>query len=457
MPKTDIDYGNTIIYKIYCKDTNIKDLYVGHTTNFVQRKYAHKMCVISNYENSKLYKIIRENGGWDNWTMEIVDFFNCNNQYEARIKEQQYFISLNANLNSVEPVPREKINEIEKKIIPVGKVGDIFYCKYCDYTCKRKDNFDKHLVTPKHNNSIFVNQKVGKVGKVGKTRKSVTHMIDTSYACDKCSEKYISRSGLWRHKQKCKTINIQSSNDVGVESIENTIEPIFYNGKDISNLKPEECSLDIIMHLVKQNEEFQKIMMDQNHKFLEIQEQMINFSGSTTNINSHNKTMNNQFNLNLFLNETCKDAMNINDFIDYVTVNLDDFENFGKVGYPKALGEIIVRNLNELDIKIRPIHCSDLKREVLHVKHDGVWHSDDSQKFIKKSITYVANKNIRQRPLWQDENPESKNCLTSTYERFNNICLASLGPATDEQEADFLKKITTTIAKQVVIDKKKKY
>ena len=303
-----------------------------------------------------------------------------------------------------------------------------YNCEICHYNCSRKQSFDRHLQSQKHSTNVSCQNKQNY----------------KLHVCKTCNTEFKDRAGLWRHNKKCTCADTDK------------IEPIFYNGKDISNLKPEECSLDIIMHLVKQNEEFKKIMIDQNKNMVEI---MSHNQIVTTNntINSNNKTMNNQFNLNLFLNETCKDAMNINEFIDYVTVNLDDFENFGKVGYPKALGEIIVRNLNELDIKMRPIHCSDLKREVLHVKHDGVWHSDDSQKFIKRSITYVANKNIRQRPLWQDENPESKNCLTSTYERFNNICLASLGPATDEQEADFLKKITTTIAREVVIDKKKKY
>jgi len=325
------------------------------------------------------------------------------------------------------------------------KISKKFECKKCDYCCSKNSEWNKHILTSKHinrtNSGDFEQKKTVPVN------------------CNFCDTLYKSRSGLWNHMKKCAVLQ-KNKNDMISKQNEkcyqeqSQIEPIFYNGKDISNLKPEECSLDIIMHLIKQNDEFKHIMIDQNKNIVEM---MAHTQNVTTNINSHNKTMNNQFNLNLFLNETCKDAMNINDFIDYVTVNLDDFENFGKVGYPKALGEIIVRNLNELDVKIRPIHCSDLKREVLHVKHDGVWHSDDSQKFIKRSITYVANKNIRQRPLWQDENPESKNCLTSTYERFNNICLASLGPATDEQEADFLKKITSTIAREVVIDKKKKY
>ena len=337
---------------------------------------------------------------------------------------------------------------MNEKSTPLRLKKTLFYrCEICDFVSHKKLDYVKHLHTKKHFSKINgseINEK--------STENQQKNSFLGKTTCQQCEKVFKDRSGLWRHSKTCKTINIQSSN----HEVSPEIEPIFYNGKDISNLKPEECSLDIIMHLVKQNDEFKQIMIDQNKNIIE----MMNTQSITNNnntINSHNKTTNNQFNLNLFLNETCKDAMNINEFIDYVTVNLDDFENFGKVGYPKALGEIIVRNLNELDIKIRPIHCSDLKREVLHVKHDGVWHSDDSQKFIKRSITYVANKNIRQRPLWQDENPESKNCLSTTYERFNNICLASLGPATDEQEADFLKKITSTIARQVVIDKKKKY
>ena len=111
MPKTLIDYSNTVIYKITCNDTSVKDVYVGHTTNFVQRKYAHKQnCINSKSTNHKckLYSIIRANGGWTNWTIEIVQIFNCNDHYEARIKEQEYFILLNATLNSIETMPKPK-------------------------------------------------------------------------------------------------------------------------------------------------------------------------------------------------------------------------------------------------------------------------------------------------------------------------------------------------------------
>jgi len=194
---------------------------------------------------------------------------------------------------------------------------------------------------------------------------------------------------------------------------------------------------------VKENREFQKQMFEMIKD---------NIGGNNT-INSHNKTMNN-FNLQFFLNETCKDAMNINDFIEYVKVKLEDFEHFGEVGYPRALGDIIIRNLNELEVHQRPIHCSDIKREVLYIKHDGVWHNDLARDFMKRSIMYIAHKNIKQIPIWLEANPESKNHHSKTFERYNKMFRASLGASNDEEQHDFLKKITSIVAKEVVIDKK---
>ena len=127
MPKKEIDYSNTIIYKITCKDPNITDVYVGHTTNFVQRKHAHKQGCINNKShnyNCKVYETIRNNNGWDNWNMEIINFFNCKDHYEARQKEQEYFILLKATLNSIEPLPLAKPKNITINVV------DLFIVKY---------------------------------------------------------------------------------------------------------------------------------------------------------------------------------------------------------------------------------------------------------------------------------------------------------------------------------------
>ena len=140
MPKLEIDYSNTIIYKITCKDKSIKEIYVGHTTNFVQRKYTHKQSCNNNY-NSKLYNIIRNNGGWNNWEMIMLEFFNCKNSIEARIKEQEYYEKLQATLNSVEPLPQKKQILSNDNITQI----EMFSCKRCGYSTIIKGDFNKHL------------------------------------------------------------------------------------------------------------------------------------------------------------------------------------------------------------------------------------------------------------------------------------------------------------------------
>ena len=193
MPKitTEIDYSNTIIYKIMCKDTSVQELYVGHTTNFVQRKHAHKQSCgnpKSPNHNCKLYTIIRENGGWTSWRMEIVNFFNCNNQCEARIKEQEYFISLNATLNSVEPMPSPKPKPPVKIVHIVTEMDETsgkFMCNVCDFKCNKESDWHRHLATSKHKNR--------------------TNLVPTNvkeYACN-CGNKYKHASSLWNHHRNC--------------------------------------------------------------------------------------------------------------------------------------------------------------------------------------------------------------------------------------------------------------
>jgi len=194
MPKTEIDYSNTIIYKITCKDPTVKDVYVGHTTNFVQRKHAHKQSCTNNKSSNydcKLYEVIRNNGGWNNWFMEIVGFFNCNDHYEARKKEQEYFELLRATLNSIEPMPKPKPkianggqlsekneyyceickvkfqnskcmdihNQSKKHIKKQNNVSEQnnvinksnnYQCKYCDYNTRKQCDYNKHMLTRKH-------------------------------------------------------------------------------------------------------------------------------------------------------------------------------------------------------------------------------------------------------------------------------------------------------------------
>jgi len=243
MPKTEIDYSNTIIYKISCNDESVKDLYVGHTTNFVQRKHAHKQGCINmksaNYK-CKLYQKIRENGGWNNWTMEIVNFFNCKDHYEARIKEQEYFILLNATLNAVEPFPKPKeIVKIAKQIIEdktknnnitvtpeeLPKIPYKFLCEICNYKSNKQSEFNKHILTNKH-----------------KTLQKSTYIQNNNktYICE-CGSKYKHASSLWNHKKKCETIINKNTNNTQIISTNN-----------------EDTYKELVISILKQNTEIMK-------------------------------------------------------------------------------------------------------------------------------------------------------------------------------------------------------
>ena len=228
MPKTNINYSNTIIYKITCRDPLINDLYVGHTTNFVQRKHVHKQRCINeknvNYK-LKLYETIRNNGNWENWKMEIINFFKCKNHYDAIKKEQEYFISLKATLNSIEHYAIKKPkelnnstsqsfncancnmsfnNEIElqhhnetKKHIKNSKETTAqepqsimfkYKCNICDYNTNRKSQYERHVNTSKHQ-ALVKNNHI---------------LVKDELKCSNCNKTYIDRSGLWKHNKNCK-------------------------------------------------------------------------------------------------------------------------------------------------------------------------------------------------------------------------------------------------------------
>ena len=239
--KTVLDYSNTIIYTITCKDTSIKELYVGHTTNFVQRKHAHKQSCMnpkSNNHKCKLYSIIRENGGWTNWIMEIVHFFKCNDQCEARTKEQEYFILLNATLNSVEPMPAPKPKtpvKIVPSVIEPYNLQKTYHCELCNFKCSKKYNYAKHLMTPKHTHRT--------------TNSGFMPKNAAQFICNTCNKCYKARNSLWYHQQKCKPIITQAD-----ESDNFVIDKEFV----MSILKQ---NADII----KENSELTNLMME-SHK-----------------------------------------------------------------------------------------------------------------------------------------------------------------------------------------------
>ena len=419
MPKNYIDYSNTLIYKIICKDSDVKDLYVGHTTNFVQRKHFHKQNCINekstNYQ-CRLYKTIRENGGWNNWSMEIVSFFNCQDNYEARMKEHEYFNLLNATLNSIEPLPKPKEKmpivssnktiEINNKISIIKKYEQ-YTCDLCDFICYKKSNYETHLLSSKHKNRV----------KLSNFEKQPCNQ----FICENCNKTYKARNSLWYHIKKCHSVDDETN-----------------------NTKNEPTDKELIMILMKENSEMKNLVLEVCQKI-----QPNNIINNNTTTNSHNKT----FNLNVFLNEECKDAMNIMDFVDSLKIQLSDLENVGKLGFVDGISNIIVKNLKAMDTNKRPVHCSDSKREVMYVKDDNKWEKDNKEnKKLKKAIKHIAHKNSKMLPEFKAKYPDCIYSDSKKSDQYNILkieVMGGYGDNDDEKENKIIRKI----AKEVIIDK----
>ena len=249
MPKVDIDYSNTVIYKIICKDKSITDLYVGHTTNFVQRKYSHKQLCDSKLANNKLYNVIHEHGGWDNWEMLTIETFNCKNKFEALTKEQEYYEKLQATLNSIEPLPATKIVSSES-LNNIENIGS-FLCKRCCYSTNIKCDFIKHLhrISPCKPELSDIEVTILHPEYFIKKNKDHKHI------CEFCLQGFSLASGKYVHKKTCSAKIIQEEQKEQMtkqleeqkEQIEEQKEHLKYQAIKIKQLeKTLEAAINII-------------------------------------------------------------------------------------------------------------------------------------------------------------------------------------------------------------------
>jgi hypothetical protein len=290
------------------------------------------------------------------------------------------------------------------------KVASKFYCYVCDYNTSKKSSYDKHLSTDKHknneNDSKMVVEDSEKSPKVAK------------YECE-CGKIYKYDSGYYRHKKNCLGENVIIDNDVPTDK-------------------------ELILMLIKQNSQ----LIQQNSDLVK------NGTHNTTisnNTNSHNKTFNMQF----FLNETCKDAMNIMDFVNSIKIQLCDLENVGKVGFVDGISSIIVKNLNLLDETKRPVHCADTKREVMYVKDENKWEKEDEdKKKIRKMIKYVTHKNTKLMKEFREKYPgceKSESKYSNSYDKLIIEAFGGKGDNDEEKENKIIRKISkaTTIDKNV--------
>jgi hypothetical protein len=213
--------------------------------------------------------------------------------------------------------------------------------------------------------------------------------------------------------------------------------------------KPEDfMNTNIFYELIKQNNEFKTLLIEQNNKIMELAKEKSLTINNTTNNNQ-------SFNMNFFLNEQCKDALDIMDFVNSLQLSLSDLENTGKVGYVKGISDIFLRGLRELDVYKRPIHCSDLKREVLYVKDNDIWEKDEDNKKVKKAIQHIGGRNFKQFKEWVDVNPEARDVRTKKHDQYVNILTRCTGGADKDEDEALFNKIVTNVAKEVHIDKNK--
>ena len=293
------------------------------------------------------------------------------------------------------------------EIVKVAKKStNSYFCEICDYKTFRKFNYDKHKLTSKHletqNGNIFCS----------KSSKS----SNESFICISCGKHYSTNAGLWKHKQKCNC-----------------------NDEQQIKISDEPTDKELIVMLMKKNDELQTMMT----------EVIKNGTHNITNTNSHNKT----FNLQFFLNETCKDAMNIMDFIESIKLQLTDLERVGELGYVDGISNIIIKNLKAMDITQRPIHCTDKKREVLYVKDENLWQKEDQQnKKVRTAIKKIADKNMRLIPHYKEKYPDCNKSISHVSDKYNTIIIESMG-GKGENDLEKENKIISNISKEVFVVK----
>jgi hypothetical protein len=281
-----------------------------------------------------------------------------------------------------------------------------FICETCNFKCCKKGDWTRHLTTAKHLNLTSDN-------------KNLHTFTSNSYSCTNCDKIYKSRVGLWNHNKK------------------------FHNKKEDDDLTDKQ----LIRLLMKENAEI-KILMT------EVCKKMQQPTNTTSNMNNSHNNSHNKFNLQFFLNETCKDALNLTEFVNSMQIQLTDLENVGTIGYVNGLSNIIIKNLNALEVNKRPVHCSDIKREVMYVKEENKWEKENDEKDkLSKAIKKVSYKNVLQIQNWQKENPGCEYSHNKKNDEYLQIVNESMGAFTEEENEEYINKIIKNVAKEVIIEK----
>ena len=306
-----------------------------------------------------------------------------------------------------------------------------YECIFCSIICHKLSDWNRHILTKKH--------KFNETG--GKSQ--------ITFTCE-CGNMYKERTGLWKHKKKCSSNNSSNSSNSSSSSSSSSSSNDLTEINEASETNGNEIIQMMKMQMIE-NQEIRSLIIELLKK-----EAINNNTNNNNTINNNNisNCNNKSFNMNFFLNEQCKDALNINEFVDSIKMKLSDLEEFAHLGYADGVSNIFVKGINALEVHLRPIHCSDTKREVLYIKNNNEWVKEtDDKPLIKSAIKRVAFKNIRQINDWVKENPTCKDPTTKKYDQYNQIVMNAMSGVTEEEQKDNIEKIVRTVTKAVAIDK----
>jgi len=325
----------------------------------------------------------------------------CYKNHEHTIKHKKRISEINGN-----------VEEIEKTL----RTTKIYHCENCNYTTIKKTDFDRHHNTIKHNQPHE----------------------EKKHICAICNKRFSNASGLWKHKKKC-------------------IPPEEQQEEDECEEENKGFHFNVFMEIMKQNKEFQQFMAEQNREIqnimIEQNEKIIELAKTQNVVATTNN--NNQFNIQLFLNERCKNALNINEFIDTLEVTTEDFEETGRLGYVDGISRIFINGLRNLGVENRPLHCTDLKRETVYIKHDDKWEKEGEEKnLFLWLVKTISNLNLQQLPKWLQKNPYHVDVTHRQNDEYIRLSMAALGGNSIEHNNELYNKIMKNVMKVSVIDKK---
>jgi len=289
-----------------------------------------------------------------------------------------------------------------------------YNCEKCDFITNKKTDYNRHITTRKHLNINIFNTENEK-------------KRQNTYDCECCDKSFMDRSGLWKHRKKCFEID--------------QTEP--------SSQPSSQVDMTVVLELLKQNQEFKDLLIEQNKQMLILAQKAGNNNHNT------NTNCNNKFNLNFFLNETCKDAITFSDFVNSIEVTVDDFIQTGNMGFVNGISKVLTERIKDMDLHTRPLHCTDFKRETVYIKNEEKWDKEDGDKSqLRKAVKCVAKKNYNQLHQWyNNKKPDVDTLGTEECEDYFKFYKSALGGYDKEEDKKFEDKIIKNVLKEVIIDK----